>query len=150
MRSIETRLLSGLMAVTIALILSPAAGASDRGYRLGQSDQWIHIPFQLSDDDFEPRVGTSSMLSPISPAEFEEGKAATRPKVPVLSGRTVFDPRDEHFGPATWLPPKRHAAFSSVSPEDKRFSRSRWHIRWTFTLVAFPRADDYGWQGLPG
>ncbi len=145
MRSIENRLLSGLMAVTIALTLSPAAGASDRGYRLGQSDQWSHIPFQLS-DDFEPRVGSSSRLSPISPADFEEGKAATTPKVPVLSGRTVFDPRDEHFGSATWLDPKRHPTFSSVFPEDKRFSRSRWHIRWTFTLLGPGRGiDDDGW-----
>ena len=150
MRSIETRLLSGLMAGTIALILSSASAASEQGYRLGLSDQWTHSTFQLA-DHFEPRVGTSSRLSPIFRAYFEEDKSATRPKVSVDPGHTVFDLRDEHFGSATWLPSNRHSSFSSVFPKDKRFSRSRWHIRWKFTLLGpGPGVGDYGWRDFPG
>ncbi len=143
-RHIFSTALAIVLALTMVLGLSPAAGASHRGYRLGLSDQWTHIPFHLA-DDFEPRLGTSSKLSPMSPADFEEGKAATRPKVPVLSGRTVFDPRDEHFGSATWLQAKKHPKSSLVPLGGKRFSRSRWNIRWAFTpLGAVPRADYYG------
>ena len=150
MRSIETRLLSGLMAVTIALILSPAAGASEQGFRLGLSDRWTHSTFQLA-DHFEPRPRSSSKLSPIFRAYFGEGKAGTRPKVSVHPGHTVFDLRDEYSGSATWLPSKRHSSFSSVFPKDKRFSRSRWHIRWKFTLLGpGPGVGDYGWRDFPG
>ena len=107
------------LALTMVVSFSPAAGASDRGYRLGLSDQCTNITFQ-SADDFETGLGT------------------------------VVDLRNEQSRSATWLHAKRHPTFSPLYPEDKRFSRSRWHIRWTFTLVASPRADDYGWRGLPG
>ena len=107
------------LALTMVLGFSPAAGASDRGYRLGLSDRWTNITFQ-SADDFETELVT------------------------------VVDLRDELSLSPTWLHAKRHPTFSPLYPEDKRFSRSRWHIRWTLTLVASPRADDRGWRGLPG
>ncbi len=144
-RNIFSTALASVVALTMALGLTTAADASNPGYRLGLSDQSTHIPFQ-SAADFELRAGTSSRLSPISPIDFEVGKVSTSAKVPVFSHHAAFDPSAEDFGAATWLETKRHPTFSPIAPEAGRFSRSRWHIRWTFTLLEPSRGvHDYRW-----
>ncbi len=144
-RNIFSTALASVVALTMVLGLTTATDASNAWYRLGLNDQSTHIPFH-SAADFELRAGTSSRLSPISPVDFEVGKVSTSAKVPVPFHYATFDPSDEDFGAATWLKPKRHPAFSAIAPEARRFSRSRWHIRWTLTLLGPNRGvHDYRW-----
>ncbi len=144
-RKIFSTALASVAALTMGLGLTTAANASNAGFRLGLSDQLTHIPSH-SAADFELRAGTSNRLSPIFPVGLEAGKLATSAKVPVLSHLAAFDPSHEDFGSATWLEPKRSPAFSPIAPEARRFSRSRWHIRWTFTLLGPNRGvNDYRW-----
>lgn len=144
-RNIFSTALASVVALTMVLGAPTAADASNAGYRLGLNDQWTHIPIQ-SVADFELRAGTSSRLNSISPVDFEAGKVSTSAKVPVPFHHAAFDPSAEDFGAATWLEPKRHPAFSPIAPEAGRFSRSRWHIRWTLTLLGPSRGvHDYRW-----
>ncbi len=144
-RNIFSTALASVVTLTRVLGAPTAADASNAGYRLGLSNQLTHIPF-YSAADFELGAGTSSRLSPIYPLDFEAGKLSTSAKIPVLSHHAAFDQSDEDFGSATWLEPKRHLAFSPIATEAGRFSRSRWHIRWTFTLLGPSRGvNDYRW-----
>ena len=144
-RKIFSTVLASVVALTMGLGFTTAATASTARHRLGLSDQLTHIPLH-SAADFELRAGTSNMLSSIFPVGLEAGKVATSAKSPVLSHHAAFDLSDEDFGPATWLEPKRSPAFSPIAPQARRFSRSRWHIRWTFTLLGPSRGvHDYRW-----
>ena len=144
-RKIFSTALASVVALTMVLGLTTAADASNAGYRLGLSDQLTHIPFH-SAADFDLRAGSSSRLSPIYLLDFEAGKVSTSAKMPVPSHHAAFNPSAEDFGSTTWLEPNRHPAFSPIAPEAGRFSRSRWHIRWTFTLLGPNRGvNDYRW-----
>ncbi len=122
-----------VLALSAVLFLPSPAGAEDKVFYFGVSDQRTNVTFESS-TDFEQILGSTNKLTGKIIADFEKGTGSVKVATPVSSMKTGIEMRDEHMRSPGWLDAGSYPEISFVSDNVKRLSDGRWEALGKFTM----------------